>query len=394
VPQLAAPTDVTAPDAPIVRHRTARSRTWRRVAFVGLAGLFAGETVYVAPYFDGAMSDLYRADEGWLALAVVSQLASIAVFARLQRRMLAAGGARVDMRHMVALTYIANAVSVCLPGGAALSAGYVFRRLRSWGATVPAAGFTVFASGLLSTLSFALLAVACAVIAGSGGLSSLTVIGLALASIAALAVVRRRRPDVLALLATRALVRGNRVFHRPPEAGLAGLRRVVADLSAVRPRKRDWLAGFGFAELNWIADLACLLACCEAVDPPRFSILVVAVAYLAGKAAASLSLVPGGLGVVDAAMVFTLTRGGVTTVSAATEVLLYRLISFVLVVTLGWMIWAVTRIVERQRPARRPLRRSAQRRADETSAGENLRTVSRTGSPQVTVVKLHRSPWE
>jgi uncharacterized protein (TIRG00374 family) len=124
---------------------------------------------------------------------------------------------------------------------------------------------------------------------------------------------------------------------------------MLAELSAVRPRKRDWLAGFGFAELNWIADLACLLACCQAVDPPRFSILVVAVAYLAGKAAATVSLVPGGLGVVDAAMVFALTRGGVSTVSAATEVLLYRVISFALVVALGWVIWAATRIVEHRR---------------------------------------------
>jgi uncharacterized protein (TIRG00374 family) len=298
------------------------------------------------------------------------------------------------MRHMIALTYIANAVSVSLPGGAALSAGYVFRRLRSWGATVPAAGFTVFASGLLSTLTFALLAVACAVVAGSGGLSSLVVIGVVLAAIGALALIRRRRPDLLALVASRALVRANRLVHRAPESGLPGLRRVVADLSAVRPRKRDWLAGFGFAEANWIADLACLLACCQAVDAPRFSILVVGVAYLAGKAAATLSLVPGGLGVVDAAMVFALTRGGVGTVSAATEVLLYRLISFALVVALGWVIWAATGIVEHRQPARWPQPRSPYTGATETSAAERLRTGDGAEASRVTVVQLHRSPRE
>jgi uncharacterized membrane protein YbhN (UPF0104 family) len=147
------------------------------VAYSVLAAVLLVEVVLIAPYFQGALSDLYRSDLGWLTLAVVAQLLSMGAFARVQNRMLVAGGIHVPMRRMVALTYVANAVSVTLPGGVALSASYVFKRLRSWGATGPAAGFTVLASAVLSTLSFALLTVVCAAFAGSGGISSLLVLG-------------------------------------------------------------------------------------------------------------------------------------------------------------------------------------------------------------------------
>ncbi len=273
-------------------------------------------------------------------------------FARVQRRMLSAGGARVPMRRMAALTYAANALSASIPAGTALSSGYVFKRLRTWGATGPAAGFTIVASGLLSTLSFALLAVVCAVWAGNGGLGSLLVVaGAAVLAIAALTTRRYRKSELLIRIAGGGLIRANRIMHRAPETGLAVLRRVLAELSAIKPRHRDWLAGLGFAELNWVADLACLAACCHAVGANGSSVLLVMVAYIAGMSTSGLSLLPGGLGVVDAAMIFALTQGGVSTVHATAGVLLYRLISFALVVALGWLIWAATWLADRRRAA-------------------------------------------
>ena len=154
---------------------------WKLLAFVLLGAVLVAEVVLVAPYLERAWSALDRPDLRWLALAVVTELMSMGAFARVQRRMLSAGGARVPMCRMAALTYAANALSVSIPAGTALSSGYVFKRLRTWGATVPAAGFTIVASGLLSTLSFALLAVVCAVWAGNGGLGSLLVVAGAVA---------------------------------------------------------------------------------------------------------------------------------------------------------------------------------------------------------------------
>jgi uncharacterized protein (TIRG00374 family) len=329
----------------VVRPVTAKAATtrrtkWKALAFVVMGSVTVVEIVLAAPYLDRAMDALDSPDLRWLALALVAELMSISAFARVQRRMLAAGGARVPMHRMAALTYAANAVSRTFPGGPALSSGYVFKRLRSWGASVPAAGFTLLASGVLSTLSFAVLAVIGAVVAGNGGLSSILVIAaVVVVAIAALITRRHHQPDLLIRVASRGLVRTNRILRRAPESGLAGLHRVAGELSAIKPRNRDWLAGFSFAGLNWIADLACLLACCHAVGATGSSLALVTVAFLAGMSASSLPLLPGGLGVVDAAMIIALTQGGVSAVPATAAVLLYRLISFALIVALGWLVW-------------------------------------------------------
>ena len=322
---------------------------WKIIVVGVLTGVLAIEIIFAAPYLARALSTIESPDGRWLTLAVLAELLSMGAFARVQRRMLRAGGARVPMRRMVSLTYAANAVSVSFPGGTALSSGYVFKRLRSWGATVPAAGFTILASGVLSTVSFALLAVVCAVLAGNGGLGSVLVVaGAALVVLAALITRRHHKPELLLRVAGRGLTRANRILHRTPETGIAGLQRIVRELSAIKPRSRDWLAGLGFAGLNWVADLACLAACCNAVGASGSSLVLVMVAYIAGMSSSGLSLLPGGLGVVDAAMIFALTQGGVSTTLATAGVLLYRLISFALVVSLGWVIWAATWLAERR----------------------------------------------
>ena len=320
--------------------RPAARRVWRLVLLAVLVAMLVVEGFVLGPYLTRAGSALADPDLGWLGFAILAELVSMAAFARMQRRMLHTGGTRVSVRQMVALTYAANAVSVTLPGGAALSSAYVFRRLRTWGATVPAAGFTVLASGVLSTLAFALLALTCAVLAGSGGLSSLLVI-LAIVAVAAVILVTRRHhgSDILLALASRGLSRANRVLHRPADTGLAALRQFISELTAIKPRNRDWLAGLWFAALNWIADLICLLASCRAVGAHASTLVLVMVAYIAGMSASGISLLPGGLGVVDAAMIFALTSGGVSVVSATAAVLLYRLVSYALIVALGWIIW-------------------------------------------------------
>jgi uncharacterized protein (TIRG00374 family) len=329
-----------------------RRRKWKLSAFAVLGAVLVAEIVLAVPYLERTSSALDSPDLRWLALALLTELMSMGAFARVQRRMLAAGGARVSMPRMAALTYAANAVSVTFPGGTALSSGYVFKRLRSWGATGPAAGFTIVASGLLSTLSFALLAVLGAVVAGRGGLGSLLVLaGAGAAVVVALIARQHHRPDLLVRVASRGLARANRIRHRAPDAGLGVLHRVAGELSAIRPRSRDWLAGFGFAGLNWVADLACLVASCHAVGATGSSLVLVMLAYLAGMSTSGLSLLPGGLGVVDAAMIFTLTQGGVSTVPATAAVLLYRLISLALVVGLGWLIWGATWLADHRRTA-------------------------------------------
>jgi uncharacterized protein (TIRG00374 family) len=238
---------------------------------------------------------------------------------------------------------------VCLPGGTALSAGYAYKRFRSWGATVPAAGFTLVASGVLSTLSFASLAVVSAVLAGAAAPTSLLVVAGVLVAIVLGLLVRPGRKLVLLVRAVGGgLKLVNRIMHRAPETGSAGLRRIAGEISKIKPRYRDWLAGFGFAEMNWVADLGCLVASCHAVGAGRSSLVLVTVAYVAGMSTATISPLPAGLGLADAAMIVVLTSGAANTVSATAAVLLYRLISVALVCALGWLIWAATWLADRR----------------------------------------------
>src|ERR671938_359815 len=64
------------------------------------------------------LGDVWRAatpaNLRWLAVVVVAEAASMAAFARLQRRLLRAGGVRMSLGRALAVTYAANALSTTL----------------------------------------------------------------------------------------------------------------------------------------------------------------------------------------------------------------------------------------------------------------------------------------
>ena len=130
-----------------------------------------------------------------------------------------------------------------------------------------------------------------------------------------------------------------RVAHRDPRRAAESVRRFAAELVAIRPRRQDWAVGLGFAALNWAADLLCLVAACRAVHAGHLGAVVLTGAYVAGMTASSVSFVPGGFGVIDVAMILALTAGGMSTADATAGVVLYRLISCVLLVAAGWIVW-------------------------------------------------------
>jgi uncharacterized protein (TIRG00374 family) len=321
---------------------------WRRLTKIALAGAFVAvlalDIEVFRPYVARAAGSLSHPNVVWLVVALVAELASMGAFAHVQHRMLSAGGARVPMRRLIVLTYAANAVSVTLPGGTALSSGYTFRRLRTWGASGSLASFTLIASGVLSTVSFALLGLVGGVMVGVHATSPALVGGGILLAIGAAVAVRwvSRRPGILVRSGERALAFVNRVLHREAETGRARMVQFIDEFAQIKPRNLDWTAGLAYAALNWVADLACLVASCRAVGAHGATIDLAVIAYIAGMAVSSLSLLPGGLGVVDAAMILALTHGGLNPVSATAGVLLYRLISFVFIVLLGWVLWAGT----------------------------------------------------
>ncbi|SOD71677.1 hypothetical protein SAMN05892883_1164 [Jatrophihabitans sp. GAS493] len=310
--------------------------------------------IAMRPYIVHAAGAISHPKPVWLIIAVLAELASMAAFAFLQLGLLKAGGVRVPARKMVALTYAANAVSVSLPAGSALSTGYTFKRLRGWGANIPLATFTLIASGVLSTLSFGVLALFAGAFAGARqGSPELILIGLPIAVLVVVALRRLlRNPEAVIHSIERMLVLVNRLLRREPLAGHDRVRGIINELRQIKPRRRDWAAGGAFAAINWLADLACLIACCHAVGIHSASITLAVVAYLAGTTASSVSLLPGGFGVVDTAMILTLSHGGLSAVTATSGVLLYRLVSVIFIVALGWVMWTAWWAIDRRKANR------------------------------------------
>ena len=90
-------------------------------------------------------------------------------------------------------------------------------------------------------------------------------------------------------------------------------------------------------------DLACLGACAYAVGLTGVGLTALLAAYVAGMATSGLSLLPGGLGAVDAALVLGLVAAGSPATVALSAVVLYRMISLAGVVAAGWVVHAVQR---------------------------------------------------
>jgi len=145
-------------------------------------------------------------------------------------------------------------------------------------------------------------------------------------------------PESLRSTGIRVLGWVNQLRSKPDNHGIDKLLETLEQLRAVQLTKRDTSIAFGWSLFNWVADVACLMFACWAVGAhPSISGLMVA--YAAGKAVGTaVPLLPGGIGVVDAVLVPALTSAGMPATDALTAVLVYRMISYVLVAAIGWVV--------------------------------------------------------
>jgi uncharacterized membrane protein YbhN (UPF0104 family) len=307
-----------------------------------VVALLGAELVLAAPTLSGALSALGGAQPWWIAAAAVAEATSMDLFARLRRRLLSAAGVRVGTRAALAAAYAANAVHLTVPGGAAFSAAYAYRWMRERGADAAAITWTLVTGGLISTSALAALAVAGSLFLGAGsGLPALVLDAVLVVALVAGVRRLRRRPDLALVAGRRLLGWRNALLRRPPAQGDDALERLVGHLRLVRPGARDWAAATAYGAGNWLFDVACLAASAAALGVHGLTLPLLLLAYTAGMAASGVSLLPGGIGVVDTTMVLAMVAGGIPAADALPAVLLYRLISLVAVVAVGWLVVAV-----------------------------------------------------
>lgn len=260
-------------------------------------------------------------------------------FARVQRRLLGAGGTRVSVGRALSVTYAGNALSSTLPVGPAVSVAFSFRQFRRWGASPQLASAVVALGGVVMTTAYTVVGLVALLAQPASRTSAVVGLGLLAATIGAAAVLWRwsavRGP-------ARRLIRPA-LRHRTAGPLIAQLRegRGTLVLGA-----GGWATVTTFALLNWLFDIVSLAAAGYAVGV-RVPLYAVALAYFAAQAAGSLMpLLPGGLGAIEGSMAASLTAFGAAAVPAGAAVAVYRLASFWAVVGIGWLAWLALKSTE------------------------------------------------
>jgi putative heme transporter len=334
-------TDVEVAVVGRVGRRSIWPSTWSIARYVlGLAALgvalwaISGKTGEL----EGATNYLTHIHWAWVALAIGAEIVSYVAMASVQRRLLAAGDVRTGMVAMTGLSIGGAAIQYSLPAGTLFCFAWAFRQYRRRGADDLLAGWTILAFNMVMFVTLALLALAGLGLASSSGnafdLAEVTIgIGV-LAALLLVAWLKRERmigPFTSAVRICQRVVR-----HPTPEVPAGEVVTTWLDhAKAVNPSRREWARIFAMGGSMWVADLACLAIAFAAVGAgvPWQGLLL---AYGAGQLASNLPITPGGLGVVEGSITVALVTfggGGASTVAA---VLLYRVISFWLVLPAGW----------------------------------------------------------
>jgi hypothetical protein len=244
----------------------------------------------------------------------------------------------------VALAYAAHSLSATLPGGPVFSTNFNFREMRRFGASAAVASWAIALSGVLSAGALVVIGAVGGILTRSAGSWTTLVSYLVAAVVVAVAIrLLAHHPHWLRTPARMLLGLVNRLRRRPPEHGRDRLAAFVDQLRSVRIRPTSFALAASLAVANWLFDALCLWMCCVAVGAGRITATQLVIAYCAGMAAASVPVVPGGLGVVDGALVFGLVAGGLASGPAVAAVVLYRLISFGFIIGAGWLVWLVIR---------------------------------------------------
>lgn len=256
------------------------------------------------------LAALRGADHAWVILAAVAIYVSMGMFARQQRRLLTAFGVTLPRHRALALAFSRSAMSISLPAGSVVSAGYAFRQFLAGGADKRVATTVMVLSGVISAAALVVLY--------SSGVLATTIFDISAAW---------RAHPMLALSAGAMLAVTIGVLVRYASRSVA---------------PRHWLLALAAALANWSADLLCLIFVAHAFDLP-VSIAALGAVYLSVQVVRQIPLTPGGIGVIEASLLAGLISAGAGDAAAAATVVTYRLLSCWLIIPVGFLGWLVLR---------------------------------------------------
>jgi uncharacterized protein (TIRG00374 family) len=332
--------DAPTSDATCQESRQRGRYWWVRWAIIGVAVVvLAVEVVLVKDQLAKAWGSLLWANWWWVLAAAFAALGSMHSFAQIQRTLLKSAGVQVKQWRSEAAFYAGNALSTTMPGGPVLSATFVYRQQRLWGASPVVASWQLVMSGVLQVVGLALLGLAGAFLLGAsknplsliftlGGFVALLLLAQSVAS----------NPQQIDGIGVRVLSWFNSLRGKPADTGLDKWREMLEQLESVSLSRRALGVAFSWSLFNWVADVACLAFAAYAAGG-KPSLAGLTVAYAAARAVGSIPLMPGGLLVVEAVLVPGLVTSGMTLASAISAMLIYRMVSWIFISAIGWVVF-------------------------------------------------------
>ncbi|WP_020106301.1 YbhN family protein [Nocardia sp. 348MFTsu5.1] len=319
---------------------TRRQFWWVRWLVLALVLVILGVEAYLVwPKLKQTWFHLDEIEWDWVALCILAAFLSMDSFAQVQRALLRSAGLKIGQWQSLSVILAANSLSQTMPGGQVLAPAFTYRETRRWGATPVVASWQVVMSGLMMAVGLAVLGLGGALLAGAQT-SPFSII-FSISGFLAFALVAgyvARNPHSIEGLGVTVLRWFNNMRDKPSDHGVNRWQEILRQLQAVQLKPKETSIAFGWSMFNWVADVACLAFACYAVGgQPSISGLMVA--YAASKAVGSaIPLLPGGLGVVDGVLVPALTSAGMGAGAAVTAVLVYRMISYLGVALVGWVV--------------------------------------------------------
>lgn len=283
----------------------------------------------------------------WVFVAIGLQSLSMVALSRMQQLILRAGDIRPRLRDLLPITLASNAVAQSLPAGVLFAEGYTFRRYQRLGASRMLAGWTELSAGALAAAALAAVGLAGAALEG-GHLGLILLPTLSVVFAGALgASILFRRTRLLARMSRAALRKSERWAPERLCGMLHRAERATQEMACFNPSARTWAGCLLLGMVNWGLDAGTLMSGLKAVDAhvPWAGVLL---AYAAGQLLAELPLTPGGIGFVEGGLVVILTRFHVSSAGATAGSLIYRGVSFWLLVAVGWVAALLLRLRDRR----------------------------------------------
>ena len=282
---------------------------------------------------------LRRLNWWWLATAVVAEFFSFVSLAAMQFGLLGFGGLAAPRWSLLKTTFAAQALANSFPGGNAVSAVYSFRWYRRFGGGNTLATWAIAGTVIASIVSLALVAALGLGLAAEQGASLdlvPAIVGVLVITVAIGILFVYERP---LQWITDGFIRWSRALTGRPSAATEA--RIQKSFQWTTSVDLDWRQVTGTVTLgtaNWLFDCACFAMMFPAIGAPvPWKGLLLA--YGAGQLATSLPITPGGLGVVEGSITIALVAFGGVESTTVDAVLIYRFISFWLVLAVGWALW-------------------------------------------------------